>query len=165
MMKPYPYSKLLEKQLVFNYRLSRARRVIENTFGICANRFRVFHRPIVAQVAKVVAITKAVVALHNFLMVENEKDRSKLYCPQTFVDQDGPNGLEPGNWRQETNDANGLNSIRNLGASNNYGEDAKWVREEFLDFANQGTGRKLKRNKGNASLVQGSGKILAIERY
>ena len=98
-MKPYPFSNLSESKLVFNYRLSRARRVIENTFGICASRFRVFHRPIIAKVKKVIAITKAVVALHNFLMTVKETDRiSHNYCPNTFVDQEGPNGLRPGEY-------------------------------------------------------------------
>ncbi|XP_046863845.1 uncharacterized protein LOC124457685 [Xenia sp. Carnegie-2017] len=128
MMKPYPFSNLSERKLIFNYRLSRARRVIENAFGICASRFRVFHRPIVAKVDNVIAITKAVVALHNFLMSINEDDDSNLYCPPSFADQDGQMGNEfkPGEWRQDANCMNGLGDITDVGASNNYGAEAKW---------------------------------------
>ena len=136
MMKPYPFSNLSESELVFNYRLSRARRVIENTFGICASRFRVFHRPIIAKVHKVILITKAVVALHNFLMTVNENDKASHYCPNTFVDQEGPNGLCLGEWRQDIQNMNGINSIQNVGASRNYGMEAKWVRGQFKDYFN-----------------------------
>ena len=54
-----------------------------------------------------------------------ETDGTNYYCPETFIDQEGPNCLKPGEWRQGTNNMNEMVSIRDLGASNNYGEDSK----------------------------------------
>ncbi|KAK1900112.1 Protein ALP1-like [Dissostichus eleginoides] len=75
LMTPYPNQRLAVEQRIFNYRLSRARRVVENAFGILANRFRVFLTTInIQDTAKVEDIVLACCALHNFLLTENCSD-------------------------------------------------------------------------------------------
>ncbi|XP_046856108.1 protein ALP1-like [Xenia sp. Carnegie-2017] len=86
LMKPYANPNLDIRKLVTNYRISRARRIIENSFGILAARFRIFRRPIHAKVDTVISITKACVALHNYLM--NGKTYANRYCPLGFVDHE-----------------------------------------------------------------------------
>ncbi|KAM7309617.1 uncharacterized protein ISCGN_006618 [Ixodes scapularis] len=67
LMKPFGGTKLTEEQRIFNYRLSRARRVVENTFGILANRFRCLLTVINAIPERATAIVNAACVLHNFL--------------------------------------------------------------------------------------------------
>ena len=101
MMKPYPKQYLPIHERIFNYRLSRARRIVENAFGIATTRFRIFRRPIIASVQKVNAVIKAVVALHNFLMTVSEQNKSFQYCSDTYIDRESSYGITPDEWRSE----------------------------------------------------------------
>ncbi|XP_044764699.1 putative nuclease HARBI1 isoform X1 [Coccinella septempunctata] len=71
LMRAYPQSKLSESRRLYNYRLSRARRVVENAFGILAARFRIFRRPFECRVELVDKIVKATCVLHNYLIKYN----------------------------------------------------------------------------------------------
>ena len=46
LMKPYAKIELDDSKRIFNYRLSRFRRCIENAFGTIAARFRIVNFPI-----------------------------------------------------------------------------------------------------------------------
>lgn len=71
LMKPYPQQNLNGLQRIFNYRLSRARRISENGFGLLAARFRIFHKPINLDPIKTRLIITACCGLHNYLMMKS----------------------------------------------------------------------------------------------
>ena len=135
MMKPYPYQNLPIDQRIFNYRLSRPRRVIENTFSIATSRFRVFCRPIIGKTEKVKSIPKAVVALHNYLLKKHiqNTENNYNYCSTSYANRDTRLGLTLGDWRTEYGNTAGLQQISQMG-SNNYSRDAKEVRDDFKSY-------------------------------
>ncbi|KAK8787435.1 hypothetical protein V5799_022789 [Amblyomma americanum] len=53
---------------IFNYRLSRARRCVENAFGVMASRFRIFRRVINLLPENADYVVMASCVLHNFLV-------------------------------------------------------------------------------------------------
>lgn len=87
LMKPYPFRNLNTKQRIYNYRLFRARRVVENAFEILSNRFRAFRTTICLEADKVVKIVFACLCLHNFL----RQQRSDAYVPPGYVDTEDAN--------------------------------------------------------------------------
>ncbi|XP_071641987.1 uncharacterized protein [Temnothorax longispinosus] len=113
MMRPYPGRQLEIKKKIFNYRLSRARRIIENTFGIFASRWRVFRKPILMHPKNVDKIVMAAVCLHNYLKTKNDIQpiANRIYCPLNFVDTEETDGnIIPGMWRNENSEC--LEQIR-----------------------------------------------------
>jgi hypothetical protein len=70
LMRPFPKTTIMNdmKEKKFNWRLSRAIRVVENTFRILTQKWRIFLRPIDVAV-KTTNIVKAACCLRNFIMV------------------------------------------------------------------------------------------------
>ena len=69
-MRPFPGKGISKEQQILNYRLSRARRIVENAFGILAARWRVYHSKIGILPERVNSIVKATCVLHNFLQTQ-----------------------------------------------------------------------------------------------
>ena len=114
LMHPYPGINLSEEQSVYNYRHSRARRVIENAFGILVARWRIFLTPIRGSVENVEKYVLACLALHNYLRQTNNAS----YTPSGFVDSENSDStIHLGEWRREIerNDVE-TNCMRNIRA-------------------------------------------------
>ncbi|XP_070380725.1 uncharacterized protein [Dermacentor albipictus] len=94
LMRPYPGRQLSETRKVFNYRLSRARRCVENAFGIFVSRWRCFLGTVSGDVALLTDMVKAAVRLHNFLLSDN------AYCPNDYGDRVSGDRIQEGGWRQ-----------------------------------------------------------------
>jgi len=66
-MKLFPQWNLNEAHLIYTYRLSKAKRVVENAFGSVVNRFGVRGRTMHLSPERATTVSKACVALHNIL--------------------------------------------------------------------------------------------------
>ena len=98
LMKPYPSTKLSMRQRIFNFRLSRARRVVENAFGILSTRFRILRREIEMEPENATKVVLACVALHNYLSAE----APAAYLPREATDWEGKDYTQhKGIWRAE----------------------------------------------------------------
>ncbi|KAJ8369350.1 hypothetical protein SKAU_G00093780 [Synaphobranchus kaupii] len=132
LMRPFPGRFLPEPERVFNYRLSRARRIIENSFGILSTRWRVYRKPIHCKINRAIAVVKATVCLHNSLRdLEVELPvNNRSYCPPNATDSEDVNGnVVEGSWRQEE-ERSCLQDIPRVGA-NTFGADASAIRQKF----------------------------------
>lgn len=115
MMRPYSRNSIVsEHEKIYNYRHSRARRTVENAFGILAGRWRIFLKPIETQPESADYIVLSACCLHNMLR------KNKVITPfekEIMVPEEEICGLED------------LTPIRR-----NYIRDAIQTREKFKNF-------------------------------
>jgi len=117
LMRPFAKRNLQNNdQRIFNYRLSRARRVIENTFGILVSRWRILHKPLALKLSTVEKIIQAVTCLHNYIITINLANNQYLH--EESVDQEDADGtIIPGNWRNVVGENSFINPLRRIGAN------------------------------------------------
>jgi len=112
LMKAYKnYNRPLTlEESVFNYRLSRARRIIENVFGILLSRLRFLDRKLAVKLGTVHKLVSVACAVHNWLVITSKAN----YISAVAIDEENNETGEiiPGRWRSE---------IRVLGDLEKYG--------------------------------------------
>lgn len=86
---------------IFNYRLSRARRVVENAFGILSSVYRVLRKPLLLEPEKATKVVLATICLYNYL--RRDENSSRLFTPPGSYDTEVNGELVPGSWRNEPN--------------------------------------------------------------
>lgn len=128
LMRPYARSSQLDlRKKIYNYRHSRARRVVESAFGILAARWRIFRRPINTYVSKAEKMVLATICLHNYIISKELEKRPQERRYLMYNDND----------RQQTslgmrNLSNNMNNLISNNLSNEY-------RERFANyFVNEG---------------------------
>ena len=67
LFKPYSNDSVEEFKTTFNYRMSRARRIVESAFGVLSHRFGIIFGPIRQDYGNAVKTVLAAITLHNYL--------------------------------------------------------------------------------------------------
>ncbi|XP_046991873.1 protein ALP1-like [Schistocerca americana] len=131
LMKPYRQEKLSKEERIFNYRLSRACRVVENTFGVLASRFRICHTAINLKLENIDTVVLTYCVLHNFLRRRNPQ----FYTPYESLDCENINkcSLELG----ERCDEEIMHTLQR-GRSGQIFASAKTVRNKYKHFSTTG---------------------------
>lgn len=129
LMKRFPNRNLTHAEKIFNYRLSRARLVVENSFGILANRWRCLTTTMQHPPESVTIITKACLTLHNVL-------RRRMPLRPGEVDEvDDQGNVVPGAWRDHAQ----LTDNNNLRGNHNM-QQGKILRNYLKDYYNAPVG-------------------------
>lgn len=117
LMRPYARKNLQRnEQKIFNYRLSRARRVVENAFGILVARWRILQQPICLKLSTVEKIIQALTCLHNYIISTNLQNNQYLH--DGIADRKGPNGeIIEGNWRHNIVENGVMTDLGRIGAN------------------------------------------------
>lgn len=123
------------KERIYNYRLCRARRVVENVFGIVSSVFRILRKPMLLEAEKATNIVMAIVHLHNFL--RRNKESQNIYSPPGSMDYEIDTQLIPGAWRNDFENRSSLIELRRVPRKSS--TEAIEIRNELADyFVNEG---------------------------
>lgn len=126
-MKPFGGS-LSNEERIFNYRLSRARRTIENAFGILVMRWGCLRSEFLCYPDKTKLIVGACCALHNYLL-----KRNPMYLNGVdYYDQEGK--LVEGDWRRQVQ-MDQIN-IQRRGRPNEAGSIIRERLKHFFNYIN-----------------------------
>jgi len=128
-MKPYNRAVLTDEKRIFNCRLSRARRIVENAFGILTSRLKIFEKNIKFAPHKTRKIVVACCHLHNYLSTRNNGH----YLQRGDVDFENKDTgrVKEGSWRQGTQQVAELQRTRGNSAA-----EAKKIRDDFCEYFN-----------------------------
>jgi len=138
MMKPFSRRGLNMDERIFNYRLSRCRRIVENAFGILANRWQINlnimgHEPKTCRLLVTVCII-----LHNFLRVKYPRQQNRQ-----LDSEDVDHNIIPGEWRRGRN----MTDIDRVVAPNSGSKKAKKQRLLLKHYLNSPAGTVPWQNK------------------
>ncbi|XP_013188643.2 uncharacterized protein LOC106133455 [Amyelois transitella] len=117
-MKPYSgnHSKGTPER-IFNYRLSRARRIVESAFGIASSIFRVLRKPMILKPEVAEVVVMSIIHLHNYLK-QNATD-SYTTNSNMYINQSVPN----------------LTSLSNIQTSQiRYSREINEIRDEIASY-------------------------------
>lgn len=121
LLKPFAFRNQDRSEQIFNYRLSRARRVVENVFGILSARFRFLRKTIELSEKNCKMCVLAVCALHNWLLSDDKN---------AYLNPPGDSNIETDG--QENVPGENHEAIQNM--NRNSSADAKRIREIFKDY-------------------------------
>lgn len=139
MMKPYSQRGVSNDERIFNYRLSRARRVVENAFGILANRFQLLLTTMQHKPETVKLIVKTCLILHNLM----RKRYPGLQNQQLDIPEDDIEEFVPGAWRSSCN----LEDTKVVSAPNTASKEGKKQRNLLKHWFNAPVGAVAWQNK------------------
>lgn len=130
-MKVYPgMHKKGTKERIFNYRLCRSRRVVENAFGILSAVFRVLRKPMLLEPDNATSVVMAITHLHNFLRRNDEA--ANLYTPPGSFDVEIDGNMKAGLWRQDAESMTSLLPLVNQPRRSSLA--VKQIRDEIARF-------------------------------
>ena len=130
LMKPYSHRSQDPKERIYSYRLSRARRVVENAFGVMQSKFRVFGVTQQLSPARVRLVTMWCCILHNIIVQRGEIRLHEL------DHEDEDHEIIPGSWRENQN----LMADLTHGRGMNHNRRAKGIRDYLSHYYSSDVG-------------------------